>query len=146
MLEDDIGGIGEAVLITIAEVGDVLSSLALCHLLGRYVGTYTARDGDIALPSRRLVARGRILDISANDDRVFLVISATLLLRHLDCLSCAKSVQTMAISNLYIPARESIQKWRSGPRRKQSQIRPFAINNGRTWTCSPCYQSYQSIG
>lgn len=82
--------------------------LSVCVVLieGEH-GTYTARNGDITLPSRRLVARGRILNISTDDDRGFLAIIATLFLRHFACLSCVEPSQIMAILNLYITSQQS---------------------------------------
>jgi len=123
VFEDHIGGIGEAILVAVAEVGDVLSLLARCHLLGRHVETDTTRDGDITLPFRRLVARGRALDISADDDRGFLVIIATLFLRHVACLSCVELLQAMTISSLYIASQPGSQSESGGPVRGENSSR-----------------------
>lgn len=149
MLEDHIGGIRKAVLVAVAEIGDVLLSLLVLvlHVWGGDMGTYTARNGNVALPSGGLVARGKVLNISTDNDCVFPVTIVTLFLRHFACLSCVKRSQIMISSSLYNTSQpKSIQKWRCSPRRKHSQIKPFAINNECTWTCSPYYRSYRSIG
>ena len=117
MLKYDIRRVRQRVLVTVAEVGDVLR-LSVCDPGERKRdGTHTADDGDVALPFGRSVAT-RLFQVSILDHHLFSrAVFSVLVVSHDRVRAVALIPPSARFRRLYTAA----GLWMEPPRRNESK-------------------------